>query len=307
MAYELIYTSAERGLRPGTRGFCTVAFTRGMPPPQVQLLEAMSAYKNLYGVHEESTAQEPVSWSHFRSNLAGRDATILSRVGPMAADHTGRTNKLAHHVLVHARERAPGGPVWVSRQPGFFVESWAEPAHYLEMPKAIPQGDGAAGKAVAWEALTGDAGHAASLAEAYLANTSGIVLVIFAPGMDLLPLLGEAMALLPAAVRWQVTYSTYFTGLPAGATCSWRCCVAGSVVSRETSRLPRVTTLDLTAPLPPAPGGRLADLARHGRPAGPVREPSAEAPPVPAPPARPGSLSSRRLNMLNLKPRKPES
>ena len=305
MAYELIYTSAERGLRPGTRGFCTVAFTRGMPPPLVQLLEAMSAYKNLYGVHEEPAGPEPVSWSHYRSNLAGREATILSRVGPMAADHTGRTNKLAHHVLVPARERPAGGPVWVSQQPGFFAESWDEPAHYLEMPKAVPSGDGRGGKAVAWERLTGDAGQASCLAEAYLANPSGVVLVMFAPGMDMLPLLGESMALLPPAVRWQVTYSTYFTGLPAGSTCCWRCCVAGSVVSREASRLPGVMIFDLTAPLPPVSAGRLADLARHGRSAVARDIPVVEAPAAPARP-RSGPAAGRHLNMLNLKPRKPE-
>ncbi|NMA41449.1 MAG: hypothetical protein GX937_14865 [Lentisphaerae bacterium] len=303
MAYELIYTSAERGLRPGTRGFCTVAFTRGMPPPQVQLLEAMSAYKNLYGVHEAQSGPEPVSWNHYRNNLAGRDVTILSRVGPTAADHTGRTNKLAHHVLVAARERAAGGPVWVSQQPGFFVDAWDEPAHYLEMPKTIPSGDSSGDKAVAWESLTGDAGQASCLAEAYLANPSGVVLVVFTPGMDMLSLLGESMALLPPSVRWQVTYSTYFTGLSAGSTCCWRCCVADSVVSRETSRLPGVKIIDLTAPLPAVPAGRLADLARQGRPAG--AKPVVEEP-APLPRQRSKPAAGRHLNMLNLKPRKPD-
>lgn len=303
MAYELIYTSAERGLRPGTRGFCTVAYTRGMPPPQVQLLEAMSAYKSLYGVHEAPSGPEPVSWSHYRNNLAGRDVTILSRVGPTAADHTGRTNKLAHHVLVPARERAVGGPVWVSQQPGFFIDAWDEPAHYLEMPKAIPPGDGSGGKAAAWEKLTGDAGQASCLAEEYLANPSGVVLVMFAPGMDMLALLGESMALLPSSTRWQVTYSTYFTGLPAGATCCWRCCVAGSDVSRETSRLPGVKVIDLTTQLPTVPAGQLAELARHGRPA--AAKATVEAPaPQPRPRSRPAP--ERHLNMLNLKPRKPD-
>jgi len=35
MALELVYTSAERGLRAGTSGFCTVAMTRGLPPALV--------------------------------------------------------------------------------------------------------------------------------------------------------------------------------------------------------------------------------------------------------------------------------
>ena len=175
------------------------------------------------------------------------------------------------------------------------------------MPKAVPSGDGRGGKAVAWERLTGDAGQASCLAEAYLANPSGVVLVMFAPGMDMLPLLGESMALLPPAVRWQVTYSTYFTGLPAGSTCCWRCCVAGSVVSREASRLPGAMVIDLTAPLPAVSAGPLADLARNGRPAGAgVGAVSAIEAPVPAARPRSGPVVGRHLNMLNLKPRKPE-
>lgn len=307
MAYELIYTSAERGLRPGTRGFCTVAYTRGMPPAQVQLLEAMSAYKNLYAVHEESAATEPVGWSHLRSRLTGRDATILSRVSPIAADHTGRSNKLAHHVLIPAHERVGGGPAWVSQQPEFFIDSWSGPAHYLESPKPLPVGDPVFGIAHSWEALTGDAGHAACLAEAFLSNPDGIVLVIFAPGLDLLPLLAESMALLPSRERWQVTYNTYFTGLPVGATCNWRCCVAGSVFCRESGRLPGVKIIDLTTELPPPPESDLTELARQGQPeteeqTTPKTEPDTER----RPRRKLAPTSQRNINMLNLKPRKPE-
>lgn len=307
MAYELIYTSAERGLRPGTRGFCTVAYTRGMPPAQVQLLEAMSAYKNLYAVHEEPLATEPVGWSHFRSRLTGRDATILSRVGSISPDHTGRSNKLAHHVLVPAREQVAAGPVWVSQQPDFFIDSWVGPAHYLESPKTLPAGDPAIGVARGWESLTGDAGHAACLAEAYLSNPDGIVLVVFSPGHDLLPLLGESMMLLPAKERWQVTYSTYFTGLPVGATCNWRCCVAGSVYCRESGRLPGVKIIDLTQALPPAPEGTLTELARKGQPKPTETTTTAIEPDDEKQPKRKKTLIKQRsINMLNLKPRKPE-
>ena len=63
MAKELIYTSAERGLRPGTRGYCTVAHTRGMRPQTIQILEGLSAYKNLYPVHDPRTANSGTRWS----------------------------------------------------------------------------------------------------------------------------------------------------------------------------------------------------------------------------------------------------
>ena len=56
MAHELIYTSAERGLRPGTRGYCTVAYTHGMMPQTLQLLEALSAYRSMYNSAQEAAA-----------------------------------------------------------------------------------------------------------------------------------------------------------------------------------------------------------------------------------------------------------
>ena len=265
MAYELIYTSAERGLRPGTRGFCTVAHTKGMAPHLIQLMEALSAYKNLYGIHEMPEAAEPVAWSHITSNLAGHGVSVLSRVGATSADHTGRSNKIAHHVLVNARERSDGGPAWVSMHDGFLVDSWSGQPHLIEQPKKIPQGDSALGPAEAWAAITGDAGYAAFLPEAFKSNPDSIVVLAFEPGMDMLPLIAESLALLPAEMRWRVTYSTYFTALPVGATCNWRCCVAKSEEFRDARRNPKALVLDLTEPLPEPPTGPLADLARNGR------------------------------------------
>ena len=78
----------------------------------------------------------------------------------------------------------------------------------------------------------GDAGWAGYLIEAFIKQPTRPVFLVFAPepgvGDELLGLLGEAIALLPPAQRWQVTFNTYFTSLPPGATCLWRCCLAGS-------------------------------------------------------------------------------
>jgi len=50
MAYELIYTSVPRGLKPGSRGFSTVAFTEGMPANYVQTCEGLSGYTHVTGL-----------------------------------------------------------------------------------------------------------------------------------------------------------------------------------------------------------------------------------------------------------------
>ena len=265
MAQELIYTSAERGLRPGTRGFCTVAYTQGMLPQTIQLLEALSAYKNLYAAHESMAESSPVALSHCRGNFLGRTASILSRVGPTHADHTNRSNKLAHHLLIQQRERPLGGPAWLASQPDIFCEDWAESPHVITEPRTLPAGDEENCRAETWERLTGDAGHAGLLASSFHANPEAITVLVFTPGMDMLGLIREALRLLPVSERWNVTFSTYFTSLPAGATCAWRCCVADSEELREARRHPRTAVIDLTAPLTPVlREDRFVRLAREG-------------------------------------------
>ena len=294
MAYELIYTSAERGLKSGTRGFCTVACTRGIPPQTMQLLEAMSAYKNLHGVHDAS--DEPVAWSHVISSFLGRKVSVLSRVGATTPDHTGRSNKLAHHVLLSPMEHVAGGPAWLSIQPGFFIDTWDEEPHYIDGQKKIVQGDAPLQKADAWERLTGDAGYAAFLPKLFLENSEGIVTIVYQQGTNMLPLIAESLMLLEPARRWRVTYNTYFVSQTASSTCAWRCCVAGSDAHREALRTKRGMILDLTAQLPPIPTGELAERARTGGEAAPAET---------EPEKRPSFvlMSNRNINQLNLKPR----
>ena len=45
---ELFYTSAPRGLRPGSSGFCTVSMTSGMPPTLISRLESLSSYQPIF-------------------------------------------------------------------------------------------------------------------------------------------------------------------------------------------------------------------------------------------------------------------
>ena len=52
MSQELHYTSVPRGLKPGSRGFCTVALTPHMPGPLVDRLEALSGYQPVFPPHD---------------------------------------------------------------------------------------------------------------------------------------------------------------------------------------------------------------------------------------------------------------
>ena len=264
MALELIYTSAARGVRPGTRGFCTVAYTRGMLPQMIQLLEALSAYKPLYSVHHAKASMNPVAISHSRPTMAGRNASILSQVAPAPAEHTQRSNKIAHHVVLRGHECCEAGPAWVASQEGFFRKNWDEPPHIIDEPKSIPEGGEQDTYASTWEALTGDAGWAGVLAWHFLSQNGLPAYLLFEPGMNLLPLIGEALALIPPSRRWEVTFSTYFTSTPAGATCLWRCCVPDADILREVRRHPKALLIDLTSPLPSPRENELVICAREG-------------------------------------------
>ena len=110
-----------------------------------------------------------------------------------------------------------------------------------------------------WQQLTGDAGWGGVLSESAADNSKSIVTIVFRPGLDPLPLLAESLALLPPDVRRDVAFSTYYTKLPPGVECHWRCVLEGSPESKATTG----PIINLCRPLPPAQGARWS--LRHAR------------------------------------------
>ena len=265
MSQELHYTSVPRGLKPGSRGFCTVASTPRMSGALTELLESLSGYQQVYSVNDPAAAQNPINYSHLKSRVGGLSVSILSRVGPAELDYSGRSNKYAHHIILDANERPEGGPAWLMSQPGFLQTVWSGEPQVLPGGRKPPQGDHASGIAKAWHSLTGDAGWAGVLAESFLADPRRLALLVFRPGMNLLPLFVEAIALLPPSKRWEVEFSTYFTTLPRGLNCPWRGVLKGSPEAENALRLPNVLVINLGEPLGQAEGRTLVDQARDGK------------------------------------------
>src|SRR5437868_14227242 len=110
MSHELLYTSAPKGLKAGSRGFCTVMCTQGMSAPLMAALESLSAYRHIYPPSDRHAAKNPVAWSHLKMNVAGRGYHVLSRVADFGLDYSQRGNKLAHHVALEAAEQTAAGP-----------------------------------------------------------------------------------------------------------------------------------------------------------------------------------------------------
>ncbi len=263
MSQELFYTSAPRGLQPGSTGFCTVAETRGLSALLRERLEDLSGYRELFPPHDPRAGQNPVAWSHSRLTVQGKTVSVLSRVGAAGIDHSQRTNKFAHHVVLDAREQVAAGPAALLARPGFLETTWDGQVRSLPTGRPVPAFDVPPAPCVGWQRATGDAGWAGALVEAYLNNRPAYVL--YPLGLDPLPLLVEALALLPPERRWLVTFTTYFTALPSGSACAWRCLPLESPGAAEALRAPGAVVLRLDGSQGPAPAGMAVDAARTGQ------------------------------------------
>lgn len=265
MAMELYYTSVPKGLFPGSTGFSTVGVTAGMPVTMVQKLESLGGYRLTFPVGDPQEHLNPPVFAHWRVSIGGHYYSILSHICYVGADHQGRFNKFAHHVVVETPEQVPPGPAWVMMQPGVMEKKWTGDPRHIQAPRNIPNGDNSLRVCEAWQALTGDAGWAGMLAQAFVLDATRPACVLYKPGTDILPLVNEALSLLPEKTRWRVTFNTYFDSLPAGLQCSWRFYAAGSPAAKSAAaNATGGTFIDLTGPLGKAPENYYVSMARSG-------------------------------------------
>lgn len=266
MSHELIYTSAPKGLKPGSKaGFTVVAMTTGMPAALAERLESLSGYRQVYPLGDVRFDENPVSHARFRVTIGGKVYDVVSRVSAAPADYSGRSNKLAHHVVLDSTEQPEAGPAWVMRQPDMMETRWEGEPRQLPRGRSVPKGTSAPRPCEAWRQACGDAGWAGVIGEAFLLGPEKTFVVVYQPGVDPLALVDEALALLPRELRWAVTFNTYFTDLPAGLTCTWRFCLAGTPAAMESSRTtPPERFLDLSV-VPEAPSTAAVQSAREGR------------------------------------------
>lgn len=263
MALELIHTSAVAGLHGHASGFCTVAMTTGTPSSLEQRLAALGGYRPLGG-----GATSPASFSHLRVDVGGRRWHVLSALRPAPPDQSGRANKLVHHLALSADELVDAGPAWLLRQPGVVIDHFEGPPRWIPQPRPLPTGDLVAPRrSAAWERATGDAGWAGALVNQFLLDPARVSCIVHGPEIDALELVDEAIALLPPALRWRVTFATHFQQPIAGVHCAWRFCVVGTQAAFEASRRATGLFLDVNETRRTqarAKQGRYTDLARSG-------------------------------------------
>ena len=204
MAWQLIYTSAPRSLEAGRSGFGTVARHRAISPLLVSAIERASQFSRLPG-----TDSGRVIFSHRIVAVAGGRFHVLSAIRDAGADYTGRTNHIAHHLIVDPREIAqlgPDGPspadLLLAMQ---WVVSWNEPPRFLEASDEValsaihPHTNGSA-----WEQITGSANQAWLLATGDASRGAYII----QPGnADLREVFAESLRLMPDRL-WQISFTT---------------------------------------------------------------------------------------------------
>lgn len=263
MALELYYTSSPRGLRPGTSGLCTVAMTRTMSAALAARLESLCGYRP--PVEGTPIDAWPTALSHWIIDVGGVERHILASVRPVRPDHTMRSNTLAHFAVLHASELDAAGAAWMLAQPETSAASWSGEPRLLDAERAMPRG-GPQGvrRCVTWHATAGDAGWAGVLANAAMLDPSRPTTIIYPAGARVLELVAEAMSLVPAAHRWRVTFTTYFTQPIAGLRCTWRFCLDGTSAATA-ARQGGGLVIDACAPQQCTRTGAFIDAARSGK------------------------------------------
>lgn len=204
----------------------------------VKWVSEVCSMKNVFGADDGildtiNYQNNPIVYSHYRFQLGGQRINFLSRVAPYGTDYSGRTNKLAHHILARTENLPECGPAQLMLQNNFFVTEWDGTTNLISSQKQLPNARTENFKAVTWEATTGDAGWAGVLAQHYIDSPSQPVFIIYEPGTVILPLLAEVLSLLSPEKRWDATFNTYATSLPQGSDCWCRCCLPSSPILNE--------------------------------------------------------------------------
>lgn len=219
MPFELIYTSAPRGLRAGSSGYCTVAQTQGLREDLAAALERRSLFAH------EPKGESPVYYSFRYLSTAGTTWRVLSRAQDAGLDFTGRRHYLVHHLVIEPTADLTGvQPVEILLGWRGWNDTWSTaPEIRAEVRLEDLRSPAASIRLPAreWKKMTGDAGWAAFPHR--LASPSGWFTENLS-SRDLLRLMGESTAVLEEKQRgksWMVPLDAGGPANPIPKDCLW--------------------------------------------------------------------------------------
>jgi len=212
MLGRVVITSVPRGLDGGA-GFQTVLRTHGMQPSVAERLAGRAAYPHPFPFGDP---RNPHVLFHRIERVGDRTIHILGSIRDAGGSFTGRSNHLAELIAIDSAETRglPSGPGFAALEFPWLERWTGEPrAVPLAEEIAIPANDSSDPEATrlparctAWEKATGDAGWAGELAQSFLDGRRALIWA--GDTVNVLELFTESLRLLPANVRWQVTFNT---------------------------------------------------------------------------------------------------
>ncbi|MDR1552975.1 MAG: hypothetical protein LBS69_05880 [Prevotellaceae bacterium] len=265
MIQEQISTSSPRCL-DGNAGFGVVAQTSGMAPNISLDVGMLSGYTHCFSPGDP---HNPVAFLHVIRRAGGVDRHIVSRIADCGSDYSGRSNRIAHHLIIENSDlqQLTCGPAAILTQAELFKTQWNSQSQELPRGKTIPNPAISVQKCLTWERLLGDAGWGGVVAERIERGNPVSVIFEAGKGKDILPLLCEVFMLLPPAIRWRTTFSTFFMKSqepPKANKIQLKCIVADSDEMMFKKLTADTFVVDLREKPKESPVGKYVEIARNG-------------------------------------------
>jgi hypothetical protein len=269
MAWQLVYTSAPTLLDAGRTGFGTVARHEAIRPALQTELERISQFSR-----EQGLSKDRILFYHHILDQRGESYHVISRIKDAGADYTGRTNHIAHHIVLSATEATqcfqitrctPVDMILWATSNGLWRDQWAESARLFNASEEINTSSilpRCGLPAATWGSLTGAPANGAILAPGGQATEGCWILYREKQSAQVLSLIGESLCLNPTP--WGISFSTNTQPTDRIEEIQWRGVVLGSPMEK-TARHSVRPALDLGNPgsLPP-PVAASASLAETG-------------------------------------------
>jgi hypothetical protein len=276
MAFQMVYTSVRSGLVAGRSGFCTAARHREIKESLVARLEDFSAE---YDRGATAGGPLPVVYQHRIVTIRDQRYHVLMRLGDAGNDYTGRTNHIAHSVVIEPSEIAelslsPAEAILALSQRGFWRSHYDEPARFFGVGDTVDLGGlprCASLPAARWRERTGSHANAAQLFDSGGPADAGIAVsgTAEADSAGILALFAESLLLLDPGrssgdALWSVPFTTVLQSSAERSQFRWCGIVAHSGPADQEARAGR-RILSPGSPLNP-PVGAFADIAEGRTP-----------------------------------------
>jgi hypothetical protein len=255
MAFQLVYTSAAKLLSAGQSGFGTVARSKSITPLLVSAIERVSQFASIRGLDSRR-----IIHVHRRITAGSNRFHVLTRIVDAGADYSGRTNHIAHHLVISQEEAARTAargttPADVLRQFPWLAR-WEGNARFFEATEDVAlesfRPDGLNASRQSWASATGTAAHSRLLSWEGAPRT-GVLIVPDA--VDRLALLAEALVEF-GPQSWSRSFTTSLETTDELSELEWIVTTPAAFAEIE-PRCGSRPLLDLTnpasLPTPPAP------------------------------------------------------